>query len=330
MKYRVFITRPTPQTVLNFLAARCDVQTAKEDAPFPVEELARICRDEKIEGLLVAGGAVPAEVIRAAAQLRVVALSSVGYDHVDLIECTRRGILVTNATGSLEETTADLAFAVLLAVARRVVEADRFVRAGQWKYWRWQLLWGANVHHKTLGIYGFGNIGRAVARRAAGFSMRVLYYTHPHTAKAAESDAGARYVDRETLFREADFVSLHVPLTPETKRAVSERELAWMKPSSILINTSRGRVVDEQALVSALKEKRIAGAALDVFEGEPKVHPELLRMDNVVLTPHIGSASEETRTEMAMLAARNLLTALDGQRPPNLINPDATRAQADC
>ena len=324
MKYHVFATRPMPQPVLDFLAPQCNVQMQDQDVPVPPDELERICREQKIEGLLVAGGRVPAELIRAAAQLRVVANCSVGYDNVDLAECTKRGILVTNTAGSLDDTTADLAFALLLAVARRVGEAERFLREGQWKHWRFSLLMGADVHHKTIGIYGFGNIGRIMARRATGFSMRILYHSRHRAPESVEREPGAEYRDREALIRESDFLSLHVPLTVESRHLIGERELGWMKPTAFLINTARGPVVDEEALVSALKAGRLAGAGLDVFEHEPQVHPELLKIDsNVVLLPHVGSATEETRTRMAMQAAKNLLAALAGERPPNLINTEA-------
>jgi len=325
LKHQIFATRPMPQRVLDFLSPHCDVQEPDEDVPVPPEDLARICREQKIEGLVVAGGSIPAEVIREAAQLRVVASCSVGYDHINLEECTKRGILVTNTAGSLDDTTADLAFALLLAAARRLGEAERFLRDGQWQHWKFKMLWGADVHHKTLGIYGFGNIGRVMARRGSGFSMRILYHSRHRVPQAVERELGAEYRDRETLIRESDFLSLHVPLTPETHHMIAEREFGWMKTSAFLINTARGPVVDEEALVTALKAGRLAGAGLDVFEREPKVHPELLKMDNVVLLPHIGSATEETRTRMAMQAASNLLAVFDGKRPPNLINTEALK-----
>lgn len=286
----------------------------------PSQELAQVCREQKIEGLMVAGPRVTAELLEEATHLRAVAQMGVGYDNIDLAACTARRVIVTNAAGCLEETTADLAFALLLAAARRVVEADRFVREGRWTQWQWELLWGADVHHKTLGLYGFGNIGQAVARRAAGFSMRIIYHARRRVREDLERELEAQYVDRETLIRESDFLSLHVPLTAETGRLISARELGWMKPTAFLINTARGRVVDEVALVEALQEGRIAGAGLDVFEQEPKVHPELIKLPNVVLMPHVGSGTAETRTRMAATAAENLLVALAGRRPPNLIN----------
>jgi glyoxylate reductase len=246
----------------------------------------------------------------------------VGYDNIDVAACTRRGIPVTNTAGVLEETTADLAFALLLAAARRVVEGDRYVRQGQWKQWEWGLLWGADVHHKTLGIYGFGHIGQAVARRGRGFSMRILYHSRHQAPEALRNELGAELVDRETLLRESDFLSLHVPLTPETHHLIASRDFALMKSSALLINTTRGKVVDEEALVSALEARRIAGAGLDVFEREPQLHPALARMSNVVLMPHVGSATAETRFNMAMFAAENLLAALDGRRPHNVVNPE--------
>jgi glyoxylate reductase len=254
--------------------------------------------------------------------LRVIANVGVGYDNIDVAACTRRRILVTNTPDVLTEATADLAFALLMAVARRLVESDRYVREGHWHYWQWAYLWGADLHRKTLGVYGLGRIGKAVARRARGFSMRVLYYDIVRPAPALERELGAQFVDRETLLREADFLTLHVPLTPETHHLISARELAMMKPAAFLINAARGKVVDEAALVEALESRRIAGAGLDVFEQEPSVQPALLALPNVVLTPHVGSATSETRLAMAMLAVENLLAALEGRRPPNPVNPE--------
>lgn len=317
-KWKVFATRPLPSSVIKTLAERCEVQFYREDTLMPPDQLAQVCREQEIEGLMVAGPRVTAELLEAAPHLRAAAQMGVGYDNIDVAACTARGVIVTNAAGCLEETTADLAFALLLAAARRVVEADRFVREGRWTQWQWELLWGADVHHKTLGLYGFGNIGQAVARRAAGFSMRILYHARRRVPESRE--LGAQYVDRETLIRESDFLSLHVPLTAETGGMISAREFGWMKPTAFLINTARGRVVDEAALVKALEQGRLAGAGLDVFEQEPKVHPELIKLPNVVLMPHVGSGTAETRTRMAATAAENLLAALGGKRPPNLIN----------
>ncbi len=322
-KPAVFVTRPLPAPALELLAARCTMRFNPEDSPVPADQLAKACRD--VEGLVVCGTRVPEEVIAQTSALRVVANVGVGYDHVDVAACTRRGILVTNTAGVLEETTADLAFSLLLAVARRIVEGDRYVREQRWKKWEWGLLWGADVHHKTLGLYGFGHIGQAMARRGRGFSMRVLYHSRRRVAEEIEKDLGAEYVDRETLLRRSDFVSLHVPLTPETYHLIGSPELRLMKPTAFLVNAARGPVVDEQALVAALQGHAIAGAGLDVFEREPQVHPDLLAMPNVALMPHVGSGTGETRLNMAMLAAENLLAALEGKRPPNLVNPEVIR-----
>ena len=230
--------------------------------------------------------------------------------------------LVTNTPDVLTETTADLAFALLMAVPRRLVECDRYVREGQWQSSKWELLWGSDIYGKTLGVYGLGRIGKAVVRRARGFSMRVIYYDVVRPTPALEEELGAQFVDRETLLREADFLTLHVPLTPETHHLVGARELSMLKPTAFLINAARGKCVDEAALVEALQSKRLAGAGLDVFEHEPHVHPELLSLPNVVLAPHVGSATAQTRLAMAMLAVENLLAGLEGRRPPNLVNPE--------
>ncbi len=319
-KPKVFISRPLPPVAIEHIAARCEIAVHPADAPLEPARLAEASRDA--EGLVACGVRVQEEVLAAAPRLRVVANVGVGYDNIDVAACTRRGIAVTNTPDVLTDTTADLAFALLMAVARRVVEADRYVRDGRWQRWEWSLLWGADIWGKTLGIWGFGRIGQAMARRGRGFDMRILYHSRHRAPEALERETGAQYVDRETLLGKSDFLSLHVPLTAETRGFLRARELALMKPTAYLINTARGKVVEEEALVRALKERRIAGAGLDVFEREPRVHPELLALPNVVLAPHIGSATGETRLKMALLAAENLLAALDGKRPPNLVNPE--------
>jgi glyoxylate reductase len=318
---KVFATHTLPAPAMEILSGRCDVEVYTGTGPIRPEQLAAVCNKEQVEGILLIGGLVTEEVVRQASHLRAISSASVGYDHIDVAACTARRIAVTTATGSLEEATADLAFALLLAVARRVVEGDRFVRDDRWKHWDWELLWGANVHHKTLGLVGFGNIGRAMARRGLGFSMRIVYHARRRSPEDLERESHVEFLDLEPLIRESDFLSLHVPLTPETRHMIQAQQLSWMKPSAFLINTARGRIVDEEALVSALKSGQIAGAALDVYEHEPKVHHELLSLANVVLLPHIGSGTRETRIEMARLAARNLIASLDGHRSPNLVNP---------
>lgn len=319
-KPKVFVTRPLPSPVLEHLRANCEVEIYPDDSALTPQRLGGLCQDA--DGLLAVGVRVSEEVLEHTRRLQVVANSGVGYDNIDVAACTARGIVVTNTPGVLTDTTADLAFALLMAVARRVVESDRFVREGRWQHWEFRMLWSADVHHKTLGVYGLGRIGQAMARRARGFDMRVLYHSRRRLPEAIERKVGAAYVDRETLLRESDFLSLHVPLTPDTHHLIGAPEFDVMKPTAFLINTARGKVVDEEALVAALEAQKIAGAGLDVFEHEPHVHPKLLTMPNVVLTPHLGSATAETRVKMAMLAAENLLVALDGRRPPNVVNPE--------
>ena len=259
--------------------------------------------------------AIDDEVLAAAPTVKVVANVAVGYNNIDVAAARRRGVVVTNTPDVLTETTADFAWTLLMAAARRVVEADHFARSGQWQRWEWDLLWGADIHGKTLGVVGFGRIGRAVARRALGFNMRVLYQDALRADAAAERELGATRMDLEPLLAEAGFVSLHTPLLPETRHLMNERTLRLMKKSAVLVNAARGPVVDEAALVRALKEGWIAGAGLDVFEEEPKVHPGLVPLKNVVLAPHIGSASFDTRLAMATLAVRNCLAVLDGKPP---------------
>ena len=255
------------------------------------------------------------ELLAAAPTVKVVANVAVGYNNIDVTAARRRGVVVTNTPDVLTETTADFAWALLMAAARRVAEADRFVRSGQWDRWKWDLLWGADIHGKTLGVIGFGRIGRAVARRALGFNMRVLYQDAVQADAAVERDLYASRVDLETLLRESDFVSLHTPFLPETRHLMNARTLRLMKRSAILVNAARGPVVEEAALVRALQERWIAGAGLDVFEEEPKVHPGLLSLTNAVMAPHIASASLDTRIAMATLAVRNCLAVLDGKPP---------------
>jgi glyoxylate reductase len=304
LKPKVFVTRPLPQRALDLLVGHCEVLVHPADSGLKPEQLGVACRD--VEGLLAVGVRVNEEVL----------------SHIDVAACTRRKIVVTNTPGVLTDTTADLAFVLLMAVARRVVEADRFVRKGRWQHWEFGMLWGADVHHKTLGLWGFGRIGQAMARRGRGFDMKILYHSRRRADENLERVLGARFVDRGTLLAESDFLSLHTPLTAETHHLIGAKELKLMKPSAFLINTARGKVVDEEALVAALKAKTIAGAGLDVFEHEPNLHPELAKLANVVLLPHVGSATGETRLAMAMLAAQNLLAVLEGRRPPNVVNAE--------
>lgn len=265
---------------------------------------------------------VDSTLMDSAKKLKVVANMAVGYDNIDLRAATERGIMVTNTPGVLSETTADTAMMLILAVARRLTEADRYVRQHRWTGWTPKMMVGRDVHGKKLGIYGLGGIGEEVMKRARGFDMKILYHNRRRRPEL-ERKYGVVYRSLDALLREADFLTIHVPLTDETTHSIGARELSAMKRSAYLINTSRGPVVDEAALIKALQDKVIAGAALDVFESEPiRSDNPLIRMDNVVVTPHIGSASIETRTAMAVLAAKNLVAALKGQVPPNLVNKE--------
>lgn len=321
---KVLITRPIQQSVIEQISQHCEVQVHPVDEPMPQELLEASIRD--VDGAMPAGVRISKEIIDAAPRLRVVSNIAVGYDNIDVEACNRRHILVTNTPDVLTEATADLAFALLLAAARRVAEGDRYVRSGHWTHWQWNCLWGTEIHGKTLGLYGFGRIAQATARRARGFSMRILYHARHRVPAGVEKEFAAEFVDRETLLRQSDFLSLHVPLTPETRHAIGASELALMKPGAFIINAARGPIIDEEALVQALQAGRLAGAGLDVFENEPRVHPALLAMDNVTMMPHVGSATAETRLRMALLASENLLAALRGERPPNLVNPEAIKA----
>jgi glyoxylate reductase len=265
---------------------------------------------------------IDAEVFNAAPRLKVVANMAVGFNNIDVAEATRRGIPATNTPGVLTDTTADFAWALLMTAARRVSEGERFLRAGKFHGWGPLMMVGHDVHGKTLGIVGFGRIGRAVAKRASGFDMRVLYYDQFPADPQTERELNARAVSLDELLESADFVSLHTDYNPSTHHMISKEQFAMMKPSAYLINTARGPIVDEGALVEALRGGQIAGAGLDVFEREPEVHPGLLELENAVIVPHIASASLETRNAMGLMAADNVLAALRGERPPNVVNPE--------
>ncbi len=316
----IFISRPLPREALDRAGARATVRANPEDRRLSRAELAAQVRD--VEGLVcLLTDTVDDALLAQAPRLRVVANVAVGYDNIDVAAASRRKIVVTNTPGVLTETTADFAWTLLMATARRVVEADAYTRAGKFTEWGLMLLLGSDVFGKTLGICGLGRIGKAVARRARGFSMRLLYHDAIRD-QAAEQELGLTYREKEEVLREADFVTLHVPLLPETRHYIGEPELRRMKQTAYLINAARGPVVHEAALVRALKEGWIAGAGLDVYEEEPKVDPGLLECRNAVLAPHVASASRETRTKMAMMAVENCLAVLGGQRPPNPVNPD--------
>jgi glyoxylate reductase len=265
------------------------------------------------------------ETVLSTPGLKIVSNVAVGFDNIDVPAATANKVMVTNTPGVLDDATSDFAFALMMATARRIVEADNFARRGKFKGWAIDMMLGADVFNATLGLIGVGRIGRGVAHRAKGFNMRVLYYDPHPLPPDAEQSLGATRVDLGRLLAESDFISVHVPLTDETHHLLSTAQFAQMKPSAIVINTSRGPVLDEAALVEALKAKKIAGAGLDVYEREPAIHPGLISMPNVVLTPHIASATTRTRSEMSAMAARNMATAIRGGRPPNLLNPEVKK-----
>lgn len=311
----VLITRVVPDSVIARLASACEIDLYLGTVAIPKDELKRRLTDKQALMCLLTDR-IDAEVLDAGPGLRVVANIAVGYDNIDGSAARDRGIVVTNTPDVLTEATADLTWGLVLAVMRRIPEGERLLRRGEWKGWALDFLLGSDLRHKQLGIVGFGRIGRAVAARAAGFGMRVVYTTLDADAPApAPEYAGYARVTFDEVLATSDVISLHVPLTPETRRLINRRTLARMKRGAYLINTSRGSVVDEDALVLALRDGAIGGAALDVYEGEPAVHAGLLAFENVVLAPHIGSATVETRTAMADLAARNVMAVLSGHPP---------------
>jgi glyoxylate reductase len=323
-KAKVFVTHPLYSEAQKLLQATCECEFwSKPERPTREELLGRLKDKEALVCLLTEK--IGDEVLRAAPKLRIVANVAVGYDNIDLPACTRRGVVVTNTPGVLDETTADFAWALMLAVSRRVVEADQYVRAGNWKGWDFDQFCGTDVWGKTIGVVGFGRIGQAVARRATGFGMKVLYHSRKRVAEDVEKELRAEYRDLNALLGESDFVTIHVPLNGDTRQMFDAAKFFRMKTTAFLINTSRGPVVDEAALVHALESAKIAGAGLDVFEQEPFVHSGLKR-SNVVLAPHLGSASNETRARMALAAAQNVVALFQGQRPPNMLNPEAIKA----
>lgn len=321
MKPTILVSGHLTDDILSLLAQECDVRANREDRPMGRADLL-----EAVAGadgfLSMITDAVDAELLDAAPRLRVVSNLAVGYNNIDVAAATARGIVVTNTPGILTEATAELAFALILAAARRVVDLDRRTRAGEWTCWAPLLFLSREVSGKTLGVVGLGRIGRAVARRARAFGMRVLYHSRSRLEAEEERDLGVEYAEKDELLATADFVSLHVPLSAETRHLIGRRELGLMKPTAYLINTSRGPVVDEAALVEALKARRIEGAGLDVYENEPMLAPGLAALDNAVLLPHVGSATVETRAKMARMAAENLLSALRGERPAHVVNPE--------
>lgn len=331
MKPGILVTRAMFPEVLERLRETFDVIDNQADIEYPPEALA-----ERLQGrvglLSNAADTINAELISRVPTLRAACNMAVGYNNFDLAAMTRAGILATNTPDILTETTADFGWALLMAAARRVSESERWLRAGHWKRWTYDAFLGAEVYGSTLGILGMGRIGQALARRASGFSMRVIYHNRSRLSPELEQDTRATYVSKDELLKQADHLVLVLPYSKESHHAVGAAELAQMKPTATLVNLARGGIVDDAALAQALAHKRIFAAGLDVYEGEPKVHPALLDAEHVALTPHIASATLGTRLGMANLAADNLIAALGfgprAGRPPNLLNPDALAQRA--
>jgi len=319
-KPKVLATRPLFPAAQQILNAHCDVDYWTDPERISREELLRRVKNKDALVCLLTEK-VDLDLLTTAPKLRIASNVAVGFDNIDVAACTSRNVIATNTPGVLDETTADFAWTLLMAVARRIIEGEELARSGEWKGWDLDQLVGTDVFGKTLGIIGFGRIGKAMARRALGFNMKVLYSDAVRAPEAAEKELRAEYRSLDDLLAQSDFISVHVPLLPETRGLFDASRLSKMKPTAFLINTSRGPVVNEAALVQALEAGKIAGAALDVFEKEPSIHPGLKR-SNVVLAPHIASASIETRTKMACMAAQNVVALFTGQRPPNMLNPE--------
>ncbi len=321
-KPKVLLTRNLPLAGMRLLRQSFDLEVNSHDEVMPRAHIRKSIFDKDGLACLLTDS-IDVDIIQNAPHLKVIANYAVGFNNIDVTEATRRRIPVTNTPDVLTETTADLTVALLLSVARRIVEADKYLRAGKFKGWSPELLLGSDVHGKALGIIGFGRIGKAVARRAQGFNMEVLYHDPDRSPTNIEREYNAQYRPLGTLLREADYVSLHAPLDETTRHLISEKEFKIMKRSAFLINVSRGPLVSEKALITALEHGEIAGCALDVYENEPEVTRDLLKLPNTVLVPHIGSASVEARTKMAVMVVQNLIAVLvDGVRPPNVVNPE--------
>jgi lactate dehydrogenase-like 2-hydroxyacid dehydrogenase len=321
VKPRVLVTREISEEAVKRLKQHFVVESNQKDLPVSPRQLLQKLKG-KDGAVTLSTDIVNDEVLVKNPQLKIVCNVAVGYNNLDVAAGTRHGVMMTNTPGVLDDTTADLTWALILSAARGLAYADRSVRARKWKRWRMMEYLGQDIYGKTIGICGFGRIGRGVARRAMGFNMKVLYANRSRASEAVEQEFRASYVDKQTLLRESDVVTLHLPLSTDTRHYIGAKELALMKKSAILVNVSRGPVVDEKALVRALKSGRIFGAGLDVYEHEPTLAPGLAGLSNVALTPHIGSGTIETRLKMSNMAVTNCIAGLTGQRPPNLLNPD--------
>lgn len=326
MKPKVFITRKIPESGINMVREHCDVTVYPFEEPPKGDELMRQVSD-KDAIICLPGDTMDKALMEAASRLKVISTFSVGFEHIDVQEATKRGIYIGYTPGILTDATADLAFTLLLGMARKIPECDQFVRTGNWKVIGSPLpLFGTSVWGTTLGIIGLGRIGKAMAQRARGFNMKVLYSNSMRLTSKEEKNLCIEHRFLDDLLRESDFVSIHTPLTPGTRHLINAEKLKLMKPSAILVNTARGAVIDEEALVKALKERWIAGAGLDVYEKEP-IDPEnlLLTLDNVVLVPHMGSATTQTRSAMSERAARNLMAVIQGKPPLSWLNPEVEK-----
>jgi glyoxylate reductase len=326
-KPKIYVTRKLPERGLQIIRKHFDMEVWPEYAPPPKKTIIEKAKNVDALATLLSDK-IDAEVFNAAPKLKIVSQLAVGFDNIDIPEATKRGIYVTNTPEVLTDTTADFAWALLMALARRVIEADKYVRTGQWKVgWHPDMMTGRDIYNATIGVVGAGRIGYAVAKRATGFSMKILFYDVVPRPEI-EKDFGAKKVDLDTLLKESDFVSIHVPLMKETQHLINEQKLKLMKKTAYLINNSRGPVVDEKALYKALKEGWIAGAGLDVFEQEPTpADNPLLKLDNVAVAPHISSASIETRSKMGEMVAENLVAFFEGKKPPNLLNADVMKVR---
>ena len=326
-RWPVLVTRRLPKPAMDAIHARTDADVWEEEGAIPRDELLRRVAGKRGAVTLLTEK-VDDEFLDAAGDgLTIVANYAVGFDNIDVPALTKRGVMATNTPDVLTETTADTAWALMMAAARRVPEGDRFLRAGTEWIWGPEMMLGQDIHGATLGVVGFGRIGQAVARRAGGFGMRVVYFDLYRPSPEVERELGAEYREFEQLLAEADFISIHVALTPDTRHLFGPEQFRGMKDTSVIVNTSRGPVIDEAALAAALRDGEIFAAGLDVFEKEPEVHPDLLEQPNAVVIPHLGSATVETRKAMGLLAAENLVAGLEGRRPPTLLNPEAWEAR---
>lgn len=322
MKSAILVTRAVFPEILQLLSQHFEVESNQEDVIFSPQEL--VTKLQGKQGVFTTASArFNAELLPQLPDLKMIAQMAVGYDNIDVAACSAHRVMASNTPDVLNETTADFGWALLMATARRITEAEHWLRAGQWKKWSYNGFLGADLHGSTLGVIGMGRIGQAIARRSMGFDMRVVYHNRSRLDPEQEARANkANYVSKEELLRTADHVVLVLPYSAASHHTIGADELAMMKPTATLVNLARGGIVDDVALIAALRAKTIAAAGLDVFENEPKLHPDFLSLENVVLTPHIASASEATRRAMAGCAATNLIAALGGERPPNLLNPE--------